>query len=484
MKYVTEGKYPADALRYFEEISAIPRGSKNEKAIAEYLMAFAKEQGLWAHMDSVYNVYINKPASAGCENLPAIVLQGHTDIVCEKNASTIHNFEKDPLKLILEGDILHADGTTLGADNGVAVAYMMAMLARRDIVHPPIQCLFTSMEEIGLDGSKVLDPALIKGHRMINMDGGPEGCFLASAAGGQTLVITAPVVYEPVKGEILSIKVRGLSGGHSGGSIDKERGNSNKIVGRILGRLNKAGCIYQIVSVNGGSKSNAIPRECDTVLALCPDTAALAKKTIKTVEAEINAELAFSDAGFFLAVESSKAEKMMDVISSLRICRLLMLIPSGPKMMSMAIPGLVNASLNLGVVETSTDAVVITVTVRSGIDSLIPFITDEVIEIVRVLGASITCDAPYPAWTYDPNSPLRAACMELYKERTGQEGTVKAVHGGLECGIIRGIIPDMDIVALGPTSDMHHTPEEWLDLSSFARTYDYLVAVLAKLANS
>jgi dipeptidase D len=482
MAQVTQGRYPADALSYFEQISAIPRGSGDERAMALHLLDFAAAHGLEAYRDEVHNVYINKPGSPGCEHLPPVVLQGHTDMVCEKNRDVVHDFRKDPLRLRLEGDVLRAEGTTLGADNGVAVAYMMALLARRDLVHPPLECLFTSMEEIGLVGSMRLDPARIRGRRMINLDAGPEGEFLASAAGGQTLKVILPIRREKLRAQGLCLKIRGLMGGHSGADIDKERGNANKLMARLLFGLHRRGVKFCLASVEGGSKSNAIPRECDCAISLSPPDLEKTLEILKAQSADIREELRFSDPGFRLETEAVSMENPMDAESALRLTRLLYLMPNGRRTVSMAIPGLVTSSLNLGVVRTGEGEAELTITVRGASDSLIPAITGEIDALAGLLGAEVSGDKPFAAWAYDENSPLRAACLSLYRETTGREGMVKATHGGVECGIIRGKIPDMDIVALGPDSGEHHTPSEWLDLGSFARTCDFLVALLRRLA--
>lgn len=476
MEYIIKNRQPADALRYFEEISAIPRGSCNEKAVGEYLMAFAKELGLWCHMDELYNVYIKKPASPGCEHLPPVLFQGHTDMVCEKNKDVDHDFEKDPIKLVVEGNILHAAGTTLGADNGVAVAYMMALLSRNDLRHPPLECIFTTQEEIGLNGAAVIDPALISARRMINMDCGPEGECVAGSAGGSTVLIRKDGKREPVRGSVLAFHVRGLFGGHSGGDIDKERGNANKIIARLLHKLSKVTDV-NIISLEGGAKNNAIPRECDAIVAVAD--AAKALETAKQLEAAVKNELQFSDAGFHLICEEAAAPmEMLDAATSADLIKLLYLLPYGIVAKSMAIEGLVVASCNMGVLSTDEAGVLINYSLRSSVDSLLEEITDRILETVAQFGATAQCGDHYPSWEFAAESELRDYCMAAYQATTGKEMRVRATHGGLECGIFKSKVPDMDIVGMGPNARNAHTPDECLDLDSFERTFNFVVKLL------
>ncbi len=311
MEYVIKNREPADVLRYFEEISAIPRGSGNEKAIGEYLLDFAAKLGLEARMDDLYNVVIKKPASPGCEHLDPVILQGHTDMVCEKNKNVEHDFTKDGIKLVVDGDILRADGTTLGADNGQAVACMMAFLARKDMKHPPLECVFTSQEEVGLIGAIGFDPYDLKGTRMINMDCGPEGVCVAGSAGGTTIDIYKTVKRVPFAGEAVSLKVRGLKGGHSGGDIDKERGNANKIAARVLYAIAKEMKV-NLVSMDGGMMMNAIPRECDAVAAVAD--AAKAAEIAAEVEKKVYLVLN-KPKGYVTSLEDPHADKtVMDLV--------------------------------------------------------------------------------------------------------------------------------------------------------------------------
>lgn len=483
MKYVTEGYEPADALRFFEDISAIPRASGNEAGIAAYMKKFAEDRGLEVHVDEFNNVIIKKPGSKGCENLPPVMLQGHLDIVPEKNQDTVHDWAKDGLKLMITDDgKLTADGTTLGCDDGYAISYMMALLDRNDLRHPPLECVMTSMEEIGLVGARKMSGEHITAKRMIGMDAGGEGGFLASSAGGNYVYIKVPFNYVSAKGEGLSIRVRGLEGGHSGGMIHMEKGNSNKILGRVLYNISKE-CRFNIASITGGFKGNAIPREADCVIMIQDGNAARAREIIAETEKEIQNELAFSDKGLKILVDTASAEKMLNIEASQRIVHLSHVLPNGMMMKSMAIEGLTNASLNVGVVTMEEGYVQYEITVRSAEDSLVRSIAEVVYDIAVTAGAECTVGGTYPAFSFDPDSKIRKLVMDVYKETTGKDGVIRAVHGGTEAGVFRALIPGLDIVGLGPNSGGAHTPDEWVDLGSYKRAFDLLLKVLDRLCD-
>lgn len=482
MEYVITGQEPADALRYFEEISAIPRGSGNEAGIAAYLKNFAEERGLFVQVDELYNVLIKKPGSKGCENLSPVLLQGHSDIVCEKNQGTVHDFEKDPIRLkIRDGHILYADGTTLGADDGFALSYMLSILDRQDIVHPPLECLITTQEEVGMVGALSLKPGLFEAKRLISMDVSGEGQFLVASAGGNYVEVTVPTAYEPVEGTGLSIQVRGLLGGHSGLLISEERGNSNKILGRILYRLGQV-CPYRLASLWGGAKANAIPREADAVVLVGPADLEAAKAAIRELEKDIQRELAFSDKGFRVELEMVPVTRALGREQGALVAKLLHLLPTGMQSMSKAIPGLVNSSLNLGVVTCGEDEVRIETSVRSAEDSLVTYVSDWVYDIATSLGAKAWKERQYPAFSFEPQSQMRQLCMSVYEELFGKPAKILAGHGGTECGIFTRLQPGLDVVGFGPDKGASHTPDEWMDLDSYARYYTMLLTVLERLA--
>lgn len=482
MDYVIKNREPADVLRYFEEISAIPRGSGNEKAIGEYLLNFGTQLGLEARMDDLYNVVIKKPASAGCEHLPPVILQGHTDMVCEKNKNVEHDFTKDGIKLVVDGDILRADGTTLGADNGSAVAYLMAVLARKDIKHPPVECVFTSQEEIGLIGAQALDASDLKGKRLINLDCGPEGVCIAGSAGGVTIDIYKDVKRLPLQGEAIAIKVRGLQGGHSGGDIEKERGNANKIAARALYNIAKEMKV-NLISIDGGSMMNAIPRECDAVAAVAD--AARAAEIVAEVAKKVYSELQFSDAGFTMSCEKASAAEMLEDADSDALIKMLYTLPTGLVSRSMVLEGLTVASQNLAAVKTLEDGrMYVLYSLRSSVNSFLEDCSDRIDLICREYGAKAEYRPGFPTWEYTQESSLRDLCSKAYKEVTGKDMIIKATHGGLECGAFIAKIPGLDIAALGCDASGAHTPDEQLDLNSYERMFRVLLRTLEMMCEA
>lgn len=484
MNYITAGREPFAPFRFFEEISAIPRGSYHEAAIADYLVAFAEERGLWCRRDALHNVCIKKPGAKGGEGRPAVVLQSHTDMVCEQNSGTGHDFLTQPLDLYIEEGRLRARGTTLGGDNGIGVAYSLAALDSKESAHPPLECVFTSMEEVGLTGALGFDYTLLDGRMMINMDSTPEGGLLVSSAGGCSVVIRLPVTWRAphADSEMMSLSVRGLLGGHSGCDIEKERANSNKLMGRLLSRLGKAGVPFEVAGIAGGAMENAIPRECDAVICLCKDFVETALRVVAEVEAEAREQFAQSDPGIRVAAAGGNAERTFDKETTQTLVRLLNLLPNGRQSMSVSIPDLVTLSLNQAVVTTGEDCVEIAYSLRGAMGLTLDQLAADLMDLATLLGGDCARKNGYPAWEYRADSPLRDLMLAVYKELRGREGFVQAVHGGVECAVIADMIPDMDIVAIGPDIDGVHTPDEWLDLDSYGRTYEYLMAVLARLA--
>lgn len=482
MEYVIKGREPADALRYFEEISAIPRGSRNEKAVAEYVKKFAEDRGLWVQMDDIYNLIIKKPGSKGCEDLPPVLLQGHLDIVPEKDPGVEHDFTKDPIKLKVDGKILRAEGTTLGADDGVAIAYMMAILGRDDLVHPPLECVMTVQEEIGLVGALKLDGSCLKATRMIGLDAGGGNQFLVSSAGGNFVDYEIPFTRVPASGEAVAISIGGLQGGHSGGMADSERASAIKLMGRALYRLSKQ-CSIQLASISGGTKVNAIPREASCVVMLQSGTIEDAQKVIAALDKEFKAELAAPDPDVFITIEPASAETMLDKTASDKMIHALHLMPNGRQVMSKVIDGLVNASLNIGFITVDDEKGLITmpVSIRSAEDSLTNAIADQLVDLADILDIKSRIYGYYPAFSYIPNSPLRDKAMALYEEMAGEKAVIRAVHGGVECGIFYNMLPGIDIVGCGPIKGDAHIPTEWMDLDSFDFSFRYLIRLLEEL---
>ena len=479
MNTVTKGLEPARVLSYFEEISAIPRGSGNEKGIADYLEAFAKNRGLFCYRDSINNIMIKKPASPGCEAAGAVLLQGHTDIVCEKNNDYVHDFEKDPLKLYLEGDYLKAEGTTLGADNGTAVAYMLAILEDDTLMHPALECLFTVQEETGLDGAREFDGSQISAKTMINMDAGPEGVATVSCAGGMRIDMKKEMRQTPFVGTALKIEVKGLMGGHSGAEINSNRANANAVMGRVLYNLPEV----NLISLTGGSKDNAIPRECVAIVAVSDPVAA--KAAVKKMETAILAECTKLDRGFCIEVGEVDAPATMgDLACTKDVIGLLYLAPNGVLSMSPTMEGLVESSSNMGVVDTKGTAIWVAFSPRSSVESRQDQTEQRLKILADAFGFEFHLRSRYPGWAYDPDSKVRDLAKSTYEELFKKPFRVEAIHAGLECGLIKAKVPEMDIVAIGPDEHNGHTPDEEVSISSMNRVYQFIRAMIEKLAKA
>ena len=466
---------------YFRQISDIPRGSYHEKAVSDYIVSWAKDHGLSVKQDHVWNVIVEKPASVGRENAEPVILQAHLDMVCEKNKDTEHDFTKDPLDLYVdENGWLHAKGTTLGADDGMGVAYIMAVLEDHALVHPPIQALFTVQEEVGLLGAMELKAEDLHAKRLISLDGGGEHETSVSSAGGATFFVSKVIETEENHDPVYSLGIRGLQGGHSGLMIHLERGNSNKLLARVLKEMQLAGADIRLVSISGGSKNNAIPREADAVFTSADDPAFL-ENLIRTSEKKISGELEFSDEGFHVLFEKTEdaSEHFTRTVTD-DIISFMYLVPDGFRHRSMVIDGLTVNSLNLGVVKTEDGKTVLDISVRSAL----PSYTDELEEQIRTLAGylrmDVTCLEHHPSWPYSAHSDLRKVYAEVLK-RHDMELVEVAAHGGLEAGVFCGLVPGMDIITMGAVTENVHTPDETMDLASFDRTYILLCEILAQL---
>lgn len=482
MNYITKGYEPEDALRYFEEISAIPRGSGNEGAVADYICRFAEERGLTYHRDKVHNVIVKKPGSKGCEHLPALMLQGHTDMVCVKLPGSSHDFTKDPLQLEIKDGWLTAKDTTLGADDGMACAYMLAFLAKEDYVHPPLECVFTSMEEIGLLGAMEIDASLLTARRMINMDGGAslEHESMVSCAGGQVYNFRRTPAWEKADGEAVRLTIDGLLGGHSAAVMHLGRGNGLKLMARILAAI-AAKMPLSLASFTGGAKMNAIVSEAKAVAVVPVGKAAEAMELAKNLAEEIKAELSVSDPGFRFACEWAQADQVMTAEDSRALITFLQLLPNGVRAMSQEMEGLVVCSSNVGILAMDGDTIDICDCIRSSEDSLKAEISAEMETLAGLLGFEPVKGICFGGWKYDPSSKLRALCDRRFQEMFGRKMEFGATHGGLECGEFKAKIPDLDIMCVAPACKEAHTPEESMDLASFERIYNYLLAVFKDL---
>ncbi|WP_285769258.1 aminoacyl-histidine dipeptidase [Peribacillus sp. SI8-4] len=471
-------------FHYFAEISKIPRGSGNEKEISDYLIRFAKDRGLESVQDEALNVIIKKPATLGYESAPAVIIQGHMDMVCEKNKGTLHDFEKDPLQLRVMGDMLYATDTTLGADNGIAVAYALALLDAKDIPHPELEIVITTEEETTMNGALAVDPAHFKGKMLINIDSEEDGKLLVSSAGGIRVRQVLPIMREaaPKDAAAYSIRIKGLKGGHSGISIDKERGNANKLLGRVLQDVELESPCY-IQQMNGGLKGNAIPREAEAGILLQLEDEHQVREKIRQWDETFKNELQSSDPEVLIEFERSEPisgyvfskETAAKAISSLLI------IPHGVQGMSMGITGLVESSTNLGVVTTNDAEMIFESEIRSSIKSIKYLMVTQAKAIADMLGCDLLIDADYPEWPYHPGSKLKKLFEETYKEKYEAEIEVIAVHAGIECGVFIDKIPGLDAVSIGPDMFSVHTPEEHLSIPSTINNWQYFLYTLKRM---
>ncbi len=465
---------------YFNELCKIPHGSYNEAGIADYLVSFAKERNLECVRDGMNNVVIYKKATAGYESAKPLLLQAHVDMVCEANKSANFDFEKDSLKLVVNGDWLEAEGTTLGADDGHGVAYMLAILADDSLPHPDLECCFTVQEEVGLFGALGLDPSLFKARRMVSLDGGGEVSTAISSAGGCIVESDIPVKMVSNSAPTYKLFVTGLAGGHSGGEIHKEKGNANKIALRVMKEMSLAGVSFNLVSVEGGLKDNAIPRECEVVF-----TSTTAKETMDAALAatlkEISTELEFSDAGFKCTVESCDIVSMcMDDETTCKVVNYLFLIPNGFRHRSMAIEGLTLTSLNFGILRTYEDKVVVTSSLRSALESGVDHLIDLITTLGSLFGITCTVSARYPGWNYKAESDMRGKLDAVLVKNNGVNLVCHAGHGGCECGVFANMDESFDIITYGPITQFIHTPDERMDLNSFDRSYKILTDLVAE----
>ena len=481
MKYVTEGYEPKEVLQFFEDISRIPRPSFHEEAVAEYVYNWGKNLGLDAVKDEHNNVVIKKKGSAGCEDLPPVMLQGHLDMVPSKVPGSKHDFLKDPLPLMVVDGKLTSDGTTLGADNGNAVAYMMGVLADNTLVHPPVECVFTVGEEVGLLGANLMSKDLFTAKRMINLDAGGlnQSVTTVSCAGGLELKMRCKPIWQEAKGEFISLYIHGLKGGHSAGAINEGRGNAGKLVARIINHVSlKTKTV--VATINGGDKMNAI---LDTVKAVISvEDLNLALETINKSIEDIKDELRVTDPGFVCEVEHVAApEKMLDDVQSKHLVQFALTIPSTVRDMSFEIKGHVLCSNNLAAIQVSEDEILLWTLGRSGDDSRQEAIGEEIKALAEVFGYDVEVCANFSGWKYNPNSKMRELHKKLFKEKFGIDLQDSATHGGLETGVFYAKDRDLDIIAMGPITDGEHTPDEWLDLKSFKDMYEYLCYFLEGL---
>ena len=471
-------------FKYFEEISKIPRGSGNEKEISDYLASEGKRLNLEVIQDNALNVIIKKPASPGYENAPAVILQGHMDMVCEKNKDIKHDFTKDPIKLQVKENYLYADGTTLGADNGIAVAMGLALLASDDIKMPKLEVVFTANEEVSMEGAMNLDGSHFEGRYIINLDSEEEGRITVSCAGGVTAIVDIPKELKDITPkQTYLISIKGLKGGHSGIEIDKKRANSNLLMGRVLNALEKEKVNYDLISISGGLKNNAIPREAEATINLDSNDEKQVVNIINNMSEVFKNEFKTSDPQISLEINkiNEKHERALSEQVQSKIIKVLNLMPRNIQTMSAVIENLVESSTNLGVVVTENDSIKFEFATRSSVKTLKDDINDRMQLLCDTIGVNLTLEDDYPEWEYAKDSKLEQICVETYEKINGKKPEIVAIHAGLECGLLLDAIEGAQAVSIGPDLFDVHTPDEHIDLLSTERTWDYLVSILGNI---
>lgn len=471
-----------NVLKYFTEISAVPRGSYNNQGISDYIVNFAKEHGLRYVQDEALNVIIYKDATKGYENHEPVIIQGHMDMVCVKAEDVSHDFTKEGIELLVDGDYLHANKTTLGGDDGIAVAFGLALLADNTISHPALEVLITTDEETGMDGAKALDPSLLKGKYMINVDSEDEGTVLVGCAGGLRLYGELPLKRIEESGVEATITIGGLKGGHSGAEIHHYRTNATLLLARVLMKL-KEEFQFSLVSMYGGTKDNAIPSYAEAKLVLSLEQKNELIDCIGKLEEMYKKELEGEEPNLYIKGSLGNETKAMVLhpTSFEKMLFLLIQAPNGVQVMSSNVEGLVESSLNLGIFEVQEENAVFHFSIRSSVSSYKDYLKDKLIYLFDFLGAHSDANSEYPAWEYQKESPFRDMVSKVFEKEYGYEPKLLAIHAGLECGIISEKIPGIEIVSIGPDMKDIHTPKERLSISSSIRVYKFVEKLLEEM---
>jgi dipeptidase D len=481
-----------EILEVFEDINTIPRCSRQEENIANWLKEQALSAGLSFKFDSVNNVLISVPASKGYETSPVVVIQGHMDMVCEKTQGSFHDFSKDPIRHVIEGDWLRADGTTLGADNGIALAIVLVLAHHREIPHPPLELLFTVDEETGLTGANELMPDFISGKILLNLDSEEEGVFITGCAGGMNTTISLPLERTalPENHRFYRLLVTGLAGGHSGVDIHEKRANANKLLAAALSSLiENTGLL--LLNINGGSAHNAIPRHAEALMTLPPEQYESALTIVRRIEEEAMSEYSENDPSLSITLSTQVADESLLPVSQdmgRKIVSLLEKLSHGVVRMSEDMLGVVQTSNNLATIRTETgraedgkagDRLVIVTSQRSCVNSELHELTNNVAITAGSVGADVEHSNGYPSWQPDVSSFLRKRCKDVYSKTFGKEPEMKVIHAGLECAVIGSKFPGMDMISFGPTIRNPHSPDERLYIPSVARIWHFLLALLS-----
>ncbi len=474
---------PKSVFQFFEEICQIPHGSGNTKEISDYCASFAKERGLRYIQDESNNVIIFKPGTAGYENSAPVILQGHMDMVCEKETDCPIDMEKEGLQLEVQDGIVSAKGTTLGGDDGIAVAYSLALLDATDIPHPPLEAVFTVDEEIGMLGASALDCSPLKSRIMLNLDSEDEGYLLVGCAGGISIKGKIPLTRFSASGKKATLRIAGLRGGHSGIEIDKGRANACKLLGRTLYTLHQD-FSFLLCSLQGGLKDNAIPRNATATLLLDGDIEErrLLEK-IAEIQQNYQKEYCQTDPSVTCTLTISETDTVsaMTPDTGRNVIAALVNLPNGIQRMSYDIEGLVQTSLNLGIMDTSEEAFLCSCSVRSSMESEKKALVEQLRCLIESLGGTIKSSGEYPAWEYRQESPLRDLMVTVFEEQYGRKPIIQTIHAGVECGLFASGLPGLDCVSFGPDMNDIHTPKEALDAGSVLRTWNYTLEILKRL---
>ena len=477
--YKLAGLEPKAVFRYFEEICAIPHGSGNTKQISDYLVSFAKEQGIRYIQDELNNVILFGEATCGYEDHAPVILQGHMDMVCEKDADCPINMDTDGLDIACDETCVYAKGTTLGGDNGIAVAYALALLADKEIPHPPLEVIITVDEETGMYGAAGIDLSMLKGRTLINLDSEDEGIFTVACAGGARATLKLPVERRAVYGPCVKLTVDGLQGGHSGVEIHKKRANANKVMGELLSRVQNLMPVC-ITKLEGGAKDNAIPRYCTVTLVALGMYIERINEITAQLEKEIKEQYDEPEVRIWGDDVDALGGNALTTEASSQVIAMLCSVPNGVQAWSADIPGLVQTSLNLGVMRLDEE-LRLTFAVRSSVNQEKRDLLQKLKEIADMFSGSYSDTGDYPAWEYKKDSGLRDLMVKIFTEKFGKAPEVVAIHAGLECGLLSDKLPGLDCVSIGP--DMHdiHTSRERLEIESTRRTWEFLLDVLKVL---
>ena len=477
---VLQNLEPAGVFHFFEEICSIPHVSFNEKQLSDYCVAFAKERDLYYEQDELGNVIIIGEATEGYEDVEPIILQGHLDMVGDKAPGCDIDLEKDGLRLGIDGDWLYADGTTLGGDDGIAVAYGLALLDDKTIPRPRLEVVLTVSEEVGLIGASAIDLSCCKAKRLLNIDSEEEGIFTVGCAGGVRVQCDIPVKRTPESGLCLDFTFQGILGGHSGIEINNGLANANALTGRFFMALKKV-CDFEVVTLSGGVKENVIPKDASFTLLIKPEDLAVVEKELADFNAEIKSEYAAADpnANLVMANAGIADAYALDNTSMDKLITALNLMPNGVQAMCIDLPGLVETSLNMGVVRLSEDNLQISLSVRSSVASAKTYIVNKLTQFTTFLGGKASTSGEYPAWPLARESKFREQCIETYKKLYGKDPEVVTIHAGLECGILSEKIPGLDCISIGPNMQDIHTVKERISISSIGRTWEFIKAILA-----